>query len=158
MAMLGDDKYAAARRARTPDFSGAATQDYNATMAGNAQAKALRDGKLVSTYNTGTSLAEVSPITDAVKAGYNAITGGTSAGAGTAAAGATGATGAAATGATGAAATGAAATGAAATGAATGAAATGAAATGAGAGITAALASNPVGWLAAAGLALNELL
>lgn len=184
MAMLGDEKYNRAQRAKTVGFTDAAISDYNATNAANTAAVQDRNSKMLRTYNTAMDVKGLTPIKDAAKSGYDAVTGAkgaadaantanaasnASSAANTVEALRTGGevasnigaatTGAGAAGATTGAAAGAAgAAGAgaagAATGAATGAAATGAAAAGGGAGAALA-AMGPVGWISAALLAAD---
>ena len=171
MAMLGDEKYNRAQRAKTVGFTDAAISDYNATNAANAAAKQDRNSKMLRTYNTAMDAKGLTPIKDAAKSGYDAVTGAkgaadaantanaasnASSAANTVEALRTGGEVASNIGAatTGAGAAGAAGAGAAGAGAATGAAATGAAAAGGGAGAALA-AMGPVGWISAALLAAD---
>ena len=172
MAMLGDEKYNRAQRAKTVGFTDAAISDYNATNAANAAAKQDRNSKMLRTYNTAMDAKGLTPIKDAAKSGYDAVTGakGAADAANTANAAANASSaantvealrtggevasniGAAATGAAGAT-TGAAAT---TTGAAGAAVAPVAATTAATGGVTGALAAmGPVGWISAALLAAD---
>ena len=75
MAMLGDEKYNRAQRAKTVGFTDAAISDYNATTAANAAAKQDRNSKMLRTYNTAMDFKGLTPIKDAAKSGYDAVTG-----------------------------------------------------------------------------------
>ena len=79
MAMLGDEKYNRAQRAKTVGFTDAAISDYNATTAANTAAVQDRNSKIGRTgmfgYNTAMDIKGLTPIKDAAKSGYDAVTG-----------------------------------------------------------------------------------
>jgi hypothetical protein len=79
MAMLGDEKYNRAQRAKTVGFTDAAISDYNATNAANTAAVQDRNSKIGRTgmfgYNTAMDIKGLTPVKDAVKSGYDALTG-----------------------------------------------------------------------------------
>ena len=77
--MLGDEKYNRAQRAKTVGFTDAAISDYNATTAANTAAVQDRNSKIGRTgmfgYNTAMDIKGLTPIKDAAKSGYDAVTG-----------------------------------------------------------------------------------
>ena len=75
MAMLGDEKYNRAQRAKTVGFTDAAISDYNATTAANTAAVQDRNSKMLRSYNTAMDFNGLTPIKDAAKSGYDAVTG-----------------------------------------------------------------------------------
>jgi hypothetical protein len=75
MAMLGDEKYNRAQRAKTVGFTDAAITDYNATNAANTAATQDRNSKMLRSYNTAMDVKGLTPIKDAAKSGYDAVTG-----------------------------------------------------------------------------------
>jgi hypothetical protein len=160
MAMLGDEKYNRAQRAKTVGFTDAAITDYNATNAANTAATQDRNSKMLRSYNTAMDVKGLTPIKDAAKSGYDAVTGAkgaadaaNTANAASNASSAANTVEALRTGGEVASNIGAATTGAGAAGAGAGAAA---AATTASTGITGALAAmGPVGWISAALLAAD---